>query len=132
MKQKNKGLKKTALLIDGEADFHNLFDSLLQFLQLEVTWAENGEEAVKKIKENAYFLVVIDVHVSDQTGLEVLKQMKALRPNQKIVILSDGPDSSYLIERIAFQEGATECLSRPLELSEIGRIIHETAGAVQP
>ena len=119
-------LKRTALLVDGEQDFRDLFVSLLKFLQLEVTWVENGEEAVKKIKEKSYYLVLVDVHMSDITGLEVLKQMKALRPDQRVVILSDGPDPSYAVERKAFQDGAIECLSRPVELSDIDRILHDT------
>ena len=130
MEKTNDILKKTALLIDGEKDFRDLFVSLLKFLKLEVTWVENGEEAVKKIKEKSYCLVLLDIHASDMAGLEVLKQMKALRPDQKVVILSDGPESSYLVERRAFQEGASECLSRPVELSDMDRIVHQTAGTV--
>ena len=117
--------RKTALLVDEGTDFRDMFACLLEFLKMDVTCVDDGEKAVEKVKENPYYLVLMDVHVSGLTGLEALKKMKALRPDQKIVIMSSDRDPLFVVERKAFEEGAMECLLKPVELSDIDRIIRE-------
>lgn len=119
----NRDSKKTALVVDEGQDFCDLFVHLLEFLKFEVTCVENGQKAVEKVRENPYYLVLMEVHVPGIMGLEALKQMKVLRPDQRIVILSSESDSTYVVERMAFQEGAIECLLKPVGLSDIDQIL---------
>jgi two-component system, NtrC family, response regulator HydG len=122
----SKTSKKTALIVDEGQDFRDLFVHLLEFLQFEVTCVENGEKAVEKVKENPYYLVLMEVRMPGITGLEALKQMKALRPGQRVIMLSNESDPMYMVERLAFQEGAVECLLKPVDLSDMDRILRET------
>ena len=128
MESMSKISKKTALVVDNGQDFRDLFKCLLEFLQFEVTCVETAEKAIQKVKENSYYIILMEVHISDMSGLEALKKIRALRPKQKVIILSSNSDPMYVVERMAFQEGAVECILKPVELSEIDRIIHETAG----
>ena len=128
MEKADKVSKKMVLVVDEGQDFRDLFACLLEFLHFEVTCVESGEEAVEKVKKNPYYLVLMEVHIPGITGLEALKQMKMLRPDQRVVMLSSDSDPMYLVERMAFQEGAIEYLLKPVELSDMDRIIHRTAG----
>ena len=128
MGKADKVSKKMVLVVDEGQDFRDLFACLLEHLHFEVTCVENGEEAVEKVKKNPYYLVLMEVHIPGITGLEALKQMKALRPDQRVVMLSSDSDPMYLVERMAFQEGAIEYLLKPVELSDMDRIVHQTAG----
>ena len=122
-------MKKSVLVVDDEQGFRDLFVFLLEPLGLEVTCVRNGKEAVQKVEEKAYDLILMDVHMPEMNGIDALKKIRALRPNQKVAIFSSGSDAAYLLEKEAVENGAIECLLKPVELKEIERILDKTVGA---
>ena len=114
---------------DAEQKIRDLFTYLLEPMGLEVTRAENGREAVEKAAQKAYDLILMDVHMPEMTGMEALKKMKEIRPQQKVVIFSSGSDSTYQFENQALSGGAMECLFKPVELQEMERIFRQAFGS---
>jgi DNA-binding NarL/FixJ family response regulator len=58
------------------------------FERLEVMEAGTGQEAIQKIQDSAWDLVVLDINLPDTNGLDVLKRLKAIRPSLPIEVLS--------------------------------------------
>ena len=55
-------------------------------------------------------------------GVQTLKQIRLLRPAQKVVIFTSSSDPDYLLEKQAEKEGIVECLLKPVAVEDILRI----------
>ncbi len=121
-------MKKSVLVVDDEQGYRDMYVFLLEPLGIKVTCVSDGQQAVQKSKENPYDLIVMDVHMPVLTGPEALKQIKKMRPEQKIVIFSSSSDPNYVFENQAKEEGAIECLFKPVDLEDIKRILKDTIG----
>jgi len=59
--------------------------------------ASDGAEAMKKVRENEYEVVVLDITMPGRSGLEVLKELKAQRPELPVIVLSVHPEEQYAV-----------------------------------
>jgi len=57
--------------------------------------ASSGYEALKKVNDNSFDLVILDINLGDQSGLEVLKQIKTIRPKLPVLILTMHSEQQY-------------------------------------
>lgn len=121
-------MKKSILVVDDEEKFRRMFCYLLQSLNLEVSCAENGQEAVEMVEKRAYDLIFMDVRMPKMTGPEAIRKIKALRPEQKIVLFSSSSDPTYTFEEELEREWGTPCLYKPFEEEEIFRILDQMIG----
>jgi two-component system, NarL family, invasion response regulator UvrY len=81
--------------------------------------ATDGQEALCKIRENDYDIVLLDISMPGRNGLDILAEIKNLRPKLPVLILSMHPEEQYAIR--AFKAGASGYLTKgnpPQELIE--------------
>lgn len=116
------------LVVDDEQGYRDLFTFMLEPLGMNVTCVCNGLQALGKLKEKGYDLVLMDIHMPEMNGLEALKRIKLMWPEQKVVIFSSSSDPEYKFEKQAEKEGAVECLFKPVEDVEIHRVLKKTLG----
>ena len=62
--------------------------------------ASNGEEVTKKIWNNDYDLILLDISLPGRNGLDVLKQLKCTKPEVPILILSVHPEEQYALRSL--------------------------------
>ena len=60
----------------------------------------SGEEALCKVQEREYDLVLLDITLPGKRGLEVLKEMKALKPSLPVLMLSMHPEEQYAVQSL--------------------------------
>ena len=118
-------VKKSVLVVDDERGFRDMYVYLLEPLGIEVTCASNGREAVEKVKEKAYDLLLMDVHMPELTGPEAFKQIQKIRPAQKVAIFTSSSDPTYTLENQALQEGAVGCFYKPVDVGEILKVLNQ-------
>ena len=118
-----KSSKKTILAVDDEQGYLDLYAYLISPMGIELTCVMNGKEAVEKVKEKAYDLVMMDVHMPEMTGSEAFKIIKQIRPEQKIVIFSSLSDPDHLFETEALKKGAVACIYKPMDIEEIQSVL---------
>jgi len=70
----------------------------------------NGQETFEKVWKNEYDVVVLDVSMPGRSGLEVLKQIKGVRPKLPVLILSMHPEGQYAVR--ALRAGAAGYLTK--------------------
>jgi two-component system, NarL family, invasion response regulator UvrY len=66
--------------------------------------ARTGAEAIEQVRARAWDVVVLDLHLPDRPGLDVLAQIRSITPALPVLILSMQEQSSYAMH--AFQGGA--------------------------
>ena len=79
--------------------------------------ASTGAEGLKLAKELELDLVVLDIHLPDMNGIEVARQILAIRPSVKIVIFSSDIVRTVVDE--ALQAGACGYVSKSSALEEL-------------
>jgi len=90
------------LLADDHAIMRKgLKDVLVEGLdQVEVGEAATGQDALEAVRKQAWDAVVLDINLPDKNGIEVLKEMKALRPAMPVVVLSLHPEDQYAVRML--------------------------------
>jgi two-component system, NarL family, response regulator NreC len=84
------------------ADDHPLYLDGLNVLlnqsnQIDVlTTAETGEAAIRMAQENDADVMLLDVHLPDMTGVEVLEEIRKTKPDLKVIMLTHQKGSRYL------------------------------------
>jgi len=95
----------------------------------EVETAEQGEEALQRIAEVDFGVVVLDLRLPGRDGLEVLKEARAQRPQLKGIIITAYPSVETAVE--AMKIGALDYLTKPFAPDALEKLIQETLGPVQ-
>lgn len=57
--------------------------------------AENAVEILSRIEHEAYDLVILDITMPGRSGLDVLRNLKAMRPELPVLVLSMHPEDQY-------------------------------------
>ncbi|MFL6237937.1 MAG: response regulator [Actinomycetes bacterium] len=104
------------LLVDDEADIremaHLVLDLELQHIPLEIIEASNGRDAVRACAEDLPRVVVLDLHMPDMSGLDVLRQVVELPEPPCVVAWSADP---FALRR-ALSFGAKFALDKTTEV----------------
>lgn len=70
------GEKKTILVVDDEPDVITFLSTLLEDNGYAIMSAENGEEALNRVKENPPHLVTLDITMPEKSGVRFYREMK--------------------------------------------------------
>lgn len=110
------------LAVDDEADMRETFRSILAKSYSTLT-AASGDAALAIIKEEAVAVVLLDIRMPGQNGLEVLKEIKRLEPELDVIMVSASKDVGLAVE--AMKNGALDFISKPFEVKELLVVIEK-------
>ena len=105
------------LIVDDDVDILNYFRAILKNTPNELYFATNGLEAVEKAKEHKLDLVFLDVMMPIMNGIEALAEIKKIRMETQVVMISAYSDSNVV--RDALNKGAFTYLFKPLNKVDI-------------
>ncbi|REE90635.1 two-component system response regulator YesN [Paenibacillus taihuensis] len=88
--------------------------------------ANNGQEALDRLDESDYHLMITDIKMPVMGGLELLKRASAKFPYLKVIVLSGFDDFHFV--KAALQCGARDYLLKPVVRSELREIIEKIRG----
>ena len=80
--------KGVVLIIDDEEEIRESIELLLNSEGLSTATAANGEEGLKKIEDNSYDAVLLDLMLPGKSGMEVQKQIKRIDPTLPVIIIT--------------------------------------------
>ncbi|MBW2116959.1 MAG: sigma-54-dependent Fis family transcriptional regulator [Deltaproteobacteria bacterium] len=115
--------KTKILIVDDELIMR---DSLAGWLERDghhMETAASGEEALLKLKDTRFDILLVDIKMEGISGLEVLKQVKASDPDTAVVMITAYGSISTAIE--AMKNGAFEYLLKPFDPDELGVLIEK-------
>lgn len=78
------------LVVDDEEELRDLIRHVLERAGYTVSGARNGIEASQLLAQQAFTVVVTDMLMPDQDGLELIAELKSKYPTVKIVAMSGG------------------------------------------
>ncbi len=115
------GKQTKVLVTDDDADLRHVIGRFLEIANYEFYEASNGLECVAQLRAHDDIgLVILDVVMPDQEGIETLSIIRKEFPDLKLLMISGGGRTSpmdYL--SIAKSLGANETLSKPFRSEEL-------------
>ncbi|MEA2064426.1 MAG: diguanylate cyclase [Gemmatimonadota bacterium] len=109
------------LLIDDEEEILKLLADFISRKGYQVDTALTGTEAIEKLNSHIYDLVVIDLHLPDMGGIEIVKWINANAPDTISIILSGYATIESTLEVISL--GAFDYLVKPVQLAKLNIVV---------
>jgi DNA-binding response OmpR family regulator len=92
--------KPRILWTDDEIDLLRAHIIFLESKGYDVETANNGLDAVEKVKENYYDIIFLDENMPGMTGLETLTQIKTISPNVPVVMITKSEEENIMDEAV--------------------------------
>ena len=105
------------LLVDDDDAFRQVMSRELGRLGFTVTTAESGGEALRRVEESEPEVMLLDLRLPDQSGLEVLEAVQRSRPSVDVIMLTGHGSIDTAIESI--RKGAFDYIAKPCPLDEL-------------
>lgn len=102
------------LLIEDDQDLYDFIANQPWSRDFKVDFTVSGEEGVKLARLTDYDLVVTDIFISGINGLDVLKNIKAFKPQQKCIVMSG---NEVMLQQAS--EVGDVCLQKPFTMNEL-------------
>ena len=109
------------LVVDDEEVMRNLLRDVLTDTGYKVETASRGEEAVEKIKQDNFSIVISDLKMPGMGGLEMLRKVKAVNSNTCVIMITAYPSVESVTE--AMREGAYDYIVKPFNVEEINLVL---------
>jgi signal transduction histidine kinase/DNA-binding NarL/FixJ family response regulator len=98
-----------------------LIQLLLKRMGAEVTMVENGQLAVDAVKEQAFDLVLMDMHMPVMGGLEATGKIRQSHPDVPIVAITADTLARHIEEQ--FAAGCNETLTKPIDRAQFQKVV---------
>ena len=115
---------KQILIVDDEPIVRESIRDWLKDAGYEVATAETGEEALEMMKKQDFSVLILDIRLPGKTGISVLREVKAFKPEIKSIIITAYPTSELAAE--AKELGAIDYLIKPIAPDDLEKLIQQT------
>ncbi len=118
------------LLVDDELSFLSGFSRALNRVcnfNGEIKTAENGTDALHEISNGHYDVCFLDINLPDISGLDVMKKIKELSPETRVIIMTASVLNDDMKSNIC--RDAYMFLPKPIELDTVKAFINRDMGA---
>ncbi len=114
---------KRLLIVDDEETLtFSLYQSfIISKNDYEVVTAASAEEALMKMQDNPFHLILSDISMPGMSGLQLLENVGKLYPETVVIIMTAyGSDEK---KEEAFALGAVHYIEKPFEIKEVKRLV---------
>ncbi|MFZ5949198.1 MAG: response regulator [Candidatus Rifleibacteriota bacterium] len=112
---------KSILIIDDEKNIRLTLTRVFDDGNFKLSTAVNGEEALQKMTEEEFSLVLLDLNLPGMSGMSVLKQITQNFPCTRTVIITAHGSVESAVE--AMKLGAVDFLQKPFSPGEIRDLV---------
>ena len=124
--------RQRVLVIDDEKDVAYSFQRVLAEEPVEVIGATSGEEGFKLLKKHPIDLILLDVRIGEENGLEILRQIRKEHPRQLVIVMTAHGTAQTAIE--AMKHGAFDYVLKPFDVPELLAVLRralQTAASME-
>lgn len=108
---------KKILIVDDNKDFADVFCDILQTHDYNAVSCYSGQDAVNKIGDRLYDITFLDIKMPDKDGVETLKEIKRVRPESKVIMMTGYSMDETL--KGSLDEDAAGILVKPFEVKDV-------------
>lgn len=121
----------TILIIDDETELLEELEFLLSEQGFSVLTAKNGREGIRMFHAAKPSIVITDILMPEQEGIETIRELRKIQPALKIIAISGGGliEPSYYLSQ-ALQLGADYVLEKPFEFNELSSLLRQLSAPI--
>jgi two-component system, NtrC family, nitrogen regulation response regulator GlnG len=119
----------TLLVIDDEKSVRYSFCRVLQSDGFEVLTAATATEGLEHIHARRPDVVVLDLQLTDCSGLDLFPEIKAINPHLPVIFITAHGTTDAAIE--AMKGGAFDYLVKPVNLERLGQVLQRACEAAR-
>src|ERR1700726_2391639 len=120
-------MSATILVADDDRAIRTVLNQALARLGHEVRMTGNATTLWRWIADGEGDLVITDVIMPDENGLDLIPRIKKLRPELRVIVMS--AQNTLLTAVKATERGAFEYLPKPFDLRELVRTVQRALAA---
>jgi nitrogen regulation protein NR(I) len=109
------------LVVDDEPSILHFFRRAFRAPAVTLLTAGSAAEALEKISQHQPDVVILDIHLPDQSGLEAFQRIHQLDAKIPVIFITGHGTTATAIE--AMRLGAYDYLLKPLELDELTKLV---------
>ena len=118
---------KNILLVDDDKEVSQSVANLFDSDKYKFEFLEDGAGVTRYLQDNQNVdLVMLDVNLPTMSGLEVLKQIRQVKSELPVIVISGFVSTENAIE--AMKEGAYEYLTKPFQVSKLLETVNKACG----
>jgi DNA-binding NtrC family response regulator len=111
------------LIVDDEEDLITTLVERLEIRGFDVVGVQTSKQAFEQLNQRSFEVVVLDVKLKGEDGVDVMKQIKHDHPNLPVILLS-GHMSKETSEE-GFRAGAIDYLIKPINIDDLIKKLQE-------
>ena len=120
------GMKKTALVVDDDAEIRRMLIAFLEHLRFSAIAVEDGEKALAVAEGLKPDVILLDIILPGMSGIETLRQLRKVTPESAVVMISGQTDRKIAEEALLI--GAYDYIVKPLDLKFLQWLLEEKIG----
>jgi two-component system nitrogen regulation response regulator GlnG len=109
--------RQRVLVVDDEKDVAYSFQRVLAEEPVEVVGVASGQESLKQLRKQPADLVLLDVRIGEENGLEILREIRKEHPRQLVIVMTAHGTAQTAIE--AMKQGAFDYVLKPFDVPEL-------------
>jgi DNA-binding response OmpR family regulator len=114
-------IAKPILIVDDEKNIRLTLSQALETLDAQIDVAANGGEALTKLKEKEFGLILLDIRMPGMDGMEVLRRVREIRPDIRVIMITAYGTVESAVE--AMKMGAVDFLQKPFDPEEVRELV---------
>jgi len=120
--------KVIVLILDDEPIVGKRLKPAVERMGCEVEVFEDPREALQRIDEKTFDIVVTDIRMDEIDGIEVLERVKKKSPRTKVIMITGY--AMMALAREAMEKGAYDFIAKPFTPEELRKAIAKAAEAL--
>jgi len=105
------------LIADDEEEFVQTLSERLTMRDYDVSTSLSGEDAIQKLTEYNFDVVILDVSMPGMSGIDALREIKRIKPLTEVIMLTGHAAVNTAIDGMKL--GALDYLFKPCETEEL-------------
>jgi DNA-binding NtrC family response regulator len=105
------------LIVDDEKSIRRSLRDVLEIEKYKVEEAVDGLDALVKVKQDKFDIIILDIKMPKLDGLEALERIQLLVPETPVIMISGHADIDVAV--VAVKKGAFDFISKPLDLNRL-------------
>jgi DNA-binding NtrC family response regulator len=109
------------LIVEDDSTLRELLSEVLRGWGYEPAAVGSGAEALELLKTQLFEVAILDIHLPEMDGVELLRQLKRHDPSIEVLMVTGDPTVATAVETLKL--GAYDYLTKPLILEELRHLL---------
>lgn len=109
------------LIVDDDLELRSSLSKALKFKGYHTDEASSGQEALEKVTSEDFDIVLLDLLMPDTGGMDVLRDMRRIKPSTKEIIMTGFATIDNAVE--AIKRGAYSYIAKPFSINDLDAML---------